>query len=102
MPTLVLITGLVVLFGRSGWLLPLLPDDWNLYGLHGILLAHIYLNMPFAIRMLRQQYNNIPDPAWRLAQQLKLTNWQRFCYIELPVLASGAGYAARLCFHSLF
>ncbi|WP_271270210.1 ABC transporter permease subunit [Aliamphritea hakodatensis] len=104
MPTLVLITGLVVLFGRSGWLLPLLPDDWNLYGLHGILLAHIYLNMPFAIRMLRQQYNNIPDPAWRLALQLKLSHWQRFCYIELPVLRPVLvmllGFVFILCFNS--
>lgn len=104
MPTLVLITGLVVLFGRSGWLLPVLPVNWNLYGLHGILLAHIYLNMPFAIRMLRQQYNNIPDPAWRLALQLKLTGWQRFLHIEWPVLRPVLimllGFVFILCFNS--
>ncbi len=93
-----------MLFGRSGWLLPVLPDGWNLYGLHGILLAHIYLNMPFAIRMLRQQYNNIPDPAWRLAQQLKLSAWQRFTCIELPVLRPVLvmllGFVFILCFNS--
>lgn len=104
MPTLVLITGLVVLFGRSGWLLPLLPDGWNLYGLHGILIAHVYLNMPFIIRMLRQQYNNIPDPAWRLARQLKLTGWQCFTQLEWPVLRPVAGmllgFVFILCFNS--
>ncbi|MEZ5448768.1 MAG: hypothetical protein R3E89_07140 [Thiolinea sp.] len=60
LPTLILITGLVALLGRSGWLTPWLGESWNLYGLHGILLAHVYLNLPLAVRALYQQLLAIP------------------------------------------
>lgn len=104
LPTLILITGLVALLGRSGWLLPLLGDDWNLYGLHGILLAHIFLNMPFAVRALFLQLQGIPDSSWRLAAQLKLSGQQRFALIEWPALKSRlfvlGGFVFVLCFNS--
>ena len=73
LPTLVLITGFVSLLGRSGIITPLLGPDWNLYGLHGILLAHVYMNLPFAIRAFHGQLQNIPASSWMLASQLKLS-----------------------------
>ena len=104
MPTLVLITGLVVLLGRSGLLAAGLGENWSLYGLQGILIAHIYLNMPFAVRVLYQQMNNIPDTSWKLAAQLKFNGWQRFRWVEWAVLKSGFlrlfGFIAVLCFNS--
>jgi len=104
LPTLVLITGLVVLLGRSGLLSSVLGDDWSLYGLQGILIAHIYLNMPFAVRVLYQQMNNIPDTSWKLAAQLKFSRIQRFVWVEWAVLKSGFlrlfGFIAVLCFNS--
>ncbi|MGB0846607.1 MAG: thiamine/thiamine pyrophosphate ABC transporter permease ThiP [Thiolinea sp.] len=104
LPTLVLITGLVALLGRSGWLTPLLGEDWNLYGLQGILLAHVFLNMPFAIRTLFQQLQSIPDTSWRLAAQLKLTGWRRWSVVEWPVLCGYlpllTGFIFVLCFNS--
>ena len=104
MPTLVLITGLVALLGRDGLLTPLLGDSWNLYGLNGILIAHVYLNMPFAVRVLLQQLNNIPDLSWKLAAQLKMNAWQRLRHIELPMLQGSllqlTGFVFVLCFNS--
>jgi thiamine transport system permease protein len=104
LPTMVLITGMVVLFGRSGLLSPLLGESWNLYGLNGILIAHVYLNMPLAIRILVQQLNHIPDSSWRLARQLKMNPWQRLQRIEWPALRPGVlqllGFIAVLCFNS--
>ncbi len=104
LPTLILITGLVALLGRSGWLVPLLDADWNLYGLHGILLAHVFLNMPFAVRALFLQLQGIPDSSWRLAAQLKFGAWQRFSLIEWPALRGRllvlAGFVFVLCFNS--
>ncbi len=104
MPTLILITGLVSLLGRSGLLTPLLGDDWNLYGLNGILLAHLYLNMPFAVRVLVQQLNGIPDSSWKLAAQLKFRPWQRLRHIEWPAIRSSSlmlfGFIFVLCFNS--
>jgi len=104
MPTLVLITGLVSLLGRNGLISPLLGEDWNLYGLNGILLAHIYLNMPFAVRGLLQQLNNIPDTSWKLAAQLKLSPLQRLITVEWPAIRSSVlmlgGFIFVLCFNS--
>ncbi len=104
MPTLVLITGLVALLGRSGLLTPWLGEHWNLYGLNGILLAHIYLNMPFAVRVLVQQMNSIPDSSWKLAAQLKFSPWQRLRHIEWPAIRASYlmlfGFIFVLCFNS--
>ncbi len=104
LPTLVLITGLVALLGRSGSLSPWLGDDWNLYGLHGILLAHVFLNLPFAVRALYLQLQGIPDSSWQMALQLKLSRWQRWQLIEWPALRGRllmlAGFVFVLCFNS--
>ncbi|WP_250655896.1 ABC transporter permease subunit [Alkalimarinus coralli] len=108
MPSLVLITGLVALLGRSGLLSPLIISatghEWNLYGLNGILIAHIYLNMPFAVRGLYQQLKSIPDSSWKLSVQLKLSRWQRLRIIEWPSLRGTMlvlfGFIFVLCFNS--
>ncbi|WP_234985279.1 ABC transporter permease subunit [Oceanospirillum multiglobuliferum] len=104
MPTLVLITGLVALLGRSGLMTGFMPNDWNLYGLNGILIAHLYLNMPLAVRVISQQLAHIPDTSWRLAQQLKLSRTQQFLKVEWPALKSSLlmllGFVFVLCFNS--
>ncbi|WP_086481771.1 ABC transporter permease subunit [Oceanospirillum sanctuarii] len=104
MPTLVLITGLVSLLGRSGIITPLLPDNFNLYGLNGILIAHVYLNTPLAVRVLSQQMGHIPDTSWRLAQQLRLSRWQQFTHVEWPAIKPSLlmllGFIFVLCFNS--
>lgn len=104
MPTLILITGMVVVFGRSGWLSPYLGSGWNLYGLNGILLAHVFLNLPFALRVLVFQWQSIPDTAWKVSAQLGLSGWQRFWLVEWPMLRGAlpalSGFIFLLCFNS--
>ena len=104
MPTLVLITGIVALFGQSGMLSRMLGEDWNIYGLSGILLAHVYLNMPFAVRAIYLRLSSIPAGNWRLAQQLKLSRWQQLRFIEWPAARSATwitlGFVMVLCFNS--
>ncbi len=104
LPTLILITGIVALLGQSGVLTPFLGEDWNIYGLSGILLAHIYLNMPFAIRAIYLRLSAIPAGSWRLVQQLKLNRWQQFRYLEWPAAKSATwitlGFVMVLCFNS--
>ena len=81
MPTLIVVTGLVILFGKAGVLAPMLEmlsgGHWQLYGLSGILLAHVYLNMPFVVRVLYLAYQSIPESSWKLARQLKLSPTRR-------------------------
>lgn len=104
MPSLVLVTGLVALLGHSGWLSPWLGEHWNLYGLNGIVIAHVYLNLPFATRVLHQQLEGTPPRAWRLARQLGLGPWQRLRVVEWPALRPAllplTGFIAVLCFNS--
>ncbi|MBE0508153.1 MAG: thiamine/thiamine pyrophosphate ABC transporter permease ThiP [Marinospirillum sp.] len=108
MPSLILITGLVVMFGYSGWLTPLFTElfhsGWSLYGLTGILLAHVFLNLPLALRVLSAQWGSIPTSAWKMAAQLQLTGFRRFLLLEWPalrgVLPALFGFIFLLCFNS--
>lgn len=86
LPTLILITGLVALLGNAGWLTPYLGESWTLYGLQGILLAHLFLNTPFAIRAFYLQLQSIPASSWLLARQLKFNAWQHWSLLEWPLL----------------
>ena len=57
LPVLVAVFGILSVYGRQGWLASLfhaLGWQWEFspYGLQGILLAHVYFNMPMATRMV--------------------------------------------------
>lgn len=81
-PTIVAILGLVVVYGRTGWLNQLFGVEIPLYGLTGILLAHVFFNMPLAVRLLLQGYDLIPTGQWRQASQLGFSRWAAFRWIE--------------------
>ena len=75
LPVIIAIFGMVAVHGRQGWLPQLLHglgmDPGNyLYGLFGILLAHVFFNMPLAARLILQSIESIPESSWRLASQL--------------------------------
>lgn len=104
LPTLILITGLVALLGSSSWLATYLGKEWNLYGLQGILLAHLLLNTPFAIRAFYLQLQSIPASSWQLARQLKFSAWQHVYLLEWPLLKGRLiviwAFVFVLCFNS--
>ncbi|MBR7888719.1 thiamine/thiamine pyrophosphate ABC transporter permease [Marinomonas sp. A79] len=81
-PTIVAILGLVVVYGRTGWLHQVFGVNVPLYGLTGILLAHVFFNMPLAVRLLLQGYDLIPAGQWRQASQLGFSRWAAFRWIE--------------------
>ena len=78
-----------------------LPD--YLFGLSGILLAHVF-NMPLATRWLVQALEQIPANHWRQAAQLDMPEWSRFCWLEWPamrrLLPGLASLIFMLCFTS--
>jgi len=104
MPTLVVITSVLILLGPQGFLRSLLWDDWKLFGLNGILIAHVYLNAPLILRILLQRYQRIPDATERLSAQLKLSPVQRFTLVLWPhlrpTLIALTGLIFILCFNS--
>lgn len=85
-PTIVAIYGIVAVFGRSGWLNEMLSllsvPPMGLYGLPGILIAHVFFNMPLAARILLTSLDTIPDDNWRLSKQLGMSPWAIFRYVE--------------------
>ena len=45
----------------------------------GVILAHIFFNLPLAIRILLQALNNVPGEHYRLISSLKLSFVQSSC-----------------------
>ena len=90
LPVIAAISGLLALFGRNGLLnatlsaLGLPPVE--IYGLHGVLLAHVFFNLPLATRLLLDGWRSIPSERFRLAAQLDMPPGAAFRLIELPML----------------
>ncbi|MFZ7091541.1 thiamine/thiamine pyrophosphate ABC transporter permease ThiP [Primorskyibacter sp. 2E233] len=90
LPVIVAVMGLLAVFGGSGVLnkglgalgLPRL----DIYGLHGVVLAHVFFNLPLATRMLLQGWLAIPSERFRLAATLGLTTRAQFLMLEWPLL----------------
>ena len=108
LPVIVAILGIVSIHGNSGWISQLLATvaiEVNyLYGLAGILIAHVFFNLPLASRIFLTGLNTIPSSSWRLASHLGLNSGQCFRFIEWPLLKAQlpqlAGLIFLLCFTS--
>ena len=106
LPALVAVLGIVVVFGANGWLgrlaaaLGLGPPP-SIYGLSGILIAHVFFNLPLVARLALAELERIPGESWRLAAELGLTRLGILRFIEGPVLVAVlpgiAGLVAMLC-----
>ncbi len=94
LPTLIVVFGLIGIFGRNGYLnqASLFFFDHSfgsyIYGLGGILLAHVYLNASFASRALLHSFEAIPKEKYKLAKSLNFSVFERFLYVEYPALKS--------------
>lgn len=90
LPAVVAVLGLLAVFGRSGLLntglqaLGLPPV--SIYGLHGVVLAHVFLNLPLATRMILQGWLALPAERIRLAQSLGFGPRETFRHLEWPML----------------
>jgi thiamine transport system permease protein len=98
LPAIVVILGIVAVYGRTGWLSHLLGQPLNIYGLTGILLAHVFFNLPLAARLILQQLEGIAPESFRLAAQLDFTAMARFRLIEWPQIKSSLAGIASLIF----
>ncbi|AWQ20016.1 thiamine/thiamine pyrophosphate ABC transporter permease ThiP [Pantoea ananatis] len=91
LPVLVAVFGLLTVYGRVGWLAQLcawLGVDYHFspYGLQGILLAHVFFNLPLATRLMLQALESIPAEQRQLAAQLNIRGWHHFRLLEWPWL----------------
>ena len=108
LPVIVAILGIVSVHGNTGWISKLLlimdiEADY-LYGLSGILIAHVFFNLPLASRIFLTGLNTIPSSSWRLASHLGMNSTGCFRFIEWPLLKAQlpqlAGLIFLLCFTS--
>jgi len=87
LPVIVAIIGLLAVFGRSGILNALLDllglESVSIYGFHGVVLAHVFFNLPLATRLLLQGWLSVPAERFRLAATLNVPVGQM---IERPML----------------
>lgn len=103
MPTMVSVFGIIAVHGRQGYMSDFLTlfgfsRSSYLYGLNGILLAHIFINMPFSARIFLSELENIPNEYWRLSKQLGFSEWQIFKQIEWPIMRLSLPSLASLLF----
>ena len=109
LPVLVAVFGILSVYGRQGWLASLfhaLGWQWEFspYGLQGILLAHVFFNMPMATRLLLQALENYSRraaancrPAWHA--RLCLLPPRRMA-VAAPAHSAVAALIFMLCFAS--
>lgn len=90
LPVIVAVLGIVAVFGQNGLLnsglamIGIAPI--SIYGLVGVLIAHVFFNLPLATRMILQGWQAVPNERLRLARQLGFGHWAMFRMIEWPVL----------------
>ncbi|CRL44116.1 Sulfate transport system permease protein CysW [Sodalis glossinidius str. 'morsitans'] len=107
LPVLVGVFGIMSVFGQQGWLAQLcrvlqVEYRFSPYGLGGILLAHVFFNLPLATRLLLQALESIPVEQRQLAAQLGMTAGPFFRLVEWPYLRRQLLPAAALIFMLCF
>jgi thiamine transport system permease protein len=90
LPAVVAVLGLLTIFGRSGLLNQTLSalglPPISIFGLHGVVIAHVFLNLPLATRMILQGWLAIPAERIRLAQSLGFGPLETLRHVEAPML----------------
>jgi thiamine transport system permease protein len=107
-PTIVIVFGVVAVWGASGWIAalarPLGLDLPAIYGLHGIVLAHVAMNAPLVARVMLAAFAQQPPEQARLAELLRFTPWQSFRHLDGPVIRREwpglAAFVFLMCFTS--
>jgi len=90
LPVMVAVLGLLAVFGRNGIVSVALGqiglDPISIYGLRGVLLAHVFFNLPLATRLILQGWQTIPAERFRLAAALGFSAGDVARILERPML----------------
>jgi len=106
LPALVAALGVIEIWGRQGVVNDLLrlaglQNPVSVYGLTGILIAHVFFNLPLAARFLLAALDRIPAEYWLTSANLGMGSGAVFRLIEWPVirrvLPGIAGLVFMLC-----
>lgn len=101
-PVIVAVLGLLAVFGRSGLFNTVLAGlglpPFRIYGLHGVVLAHVFFNLPLAVRMILQGWQAIPPERFRVATALGFAPADILRHLERPMLRAVLPSAAMVIF----
>ncbi len=90
LPVIVAVLGLLAIFGRAGVFNAALRGlglpEISVFGLGGVVLAHVFLNMPLATRMILQGWHSLPGERLRLAESLGFGPRDHWRHLERPML----------------
>ena len=90
LPVIVAVLGLLAIYGRAGIVSQVLGSlglpALSIYGFPGVVLAHVFFNLPLATRLLLQGWQSIPAEHFRLAAQLGMDTGDIARHLERPML----------------
>jgi sulfate transport system permease protein len=84
---------LVLVYGREGWIQ--LPFQ-VIFSLPGIVLATVFVSLPFVVREVTPVLREIGDEQEQAAATLGASGWQTFWRITLPAVRWGIAYGVVL------
>ena len=91
---------IILLFGRNGWLTSI-TDALGLkvvFAMPGILIATIFISIPFVIREVVPVLNQVSRDQENAARTMGASSWQTFCHVTLPAIRWGLLYGVSLTF----
>lgn len=90
LPVIVAIMGLIAVFGRNGAINQALGamglPEFSVYGWQGVILAHVFFNLPLSVRLILQGWQAIPAERFRLAASLGFAPPDITRHLERPML----------------
>lgn len=90
LPVIVAIMGLISVFGRNGTLNEGLRalglGEISIYGWQGVILAHVFFNLPLSVRLILHGWQAIPPERFRLAESLGFGPADIARHLERPML----------------
>lgn len=103
LPSIVVALGILSLYGSAGYFAGIFSmvggESWpGIYGISGILVAHVFFNLPLAVRLFLEVLQTVPADQWRLASQLGMGSRSTFRLIEWPALRQAVPGVAGLVF----
>jgi sulfate/thiosulfate transport system permease protein len=89
---------LLLLYGRTGWFGDFLTNNGIriLFSVPGIVLATIFVSLPFVAREVAPVLREIGDEQEQAATTLGASSWQTFRRITLPAIRWGVAYGVVL------
>lgn len=92
LPVIVGAFGIITIWGRQGVLNSALvfagsDEPFSIYGLSGILIAHVFFNLPLSVRLMLAGLERIPGEYWRMAASLGMGPVSVFRFIEWPAVS---------------